>query len=68
MVKEVEAMSKFYLIFSLYFSFISTNYTQQVLEPMNVSDTTSILKIEVITVKGTKIADIHCHHEKNGPN
>ena len=46
MVKEVEAMSKFYLIFSLYFSFISINYTQQIPEPMNVSDTTSILKID----------------------
>ena len=46
MVKEVEAMSKFYLIFSLYFSFISISYTQQISEPMNVSDTTSILKID----------------------
>tara|TARA_B100000029_G_scaffold512538_1_gene609453 strand:- start:398 stop:1333 length:936 start_codon:yes stop_codon:yes gene_type:complete len=39
-------MSKFYLIFSLYFSFISVNYAQQIPEPMNVSDTTSILKID----------------------
>ena len=46
MVKEEEAMSKFYLIFSLYFSFISISYTQQISEPMNVSDTTSILKID----------------------
>ena len=46
MVKKVEAMSKFYLIFSLYFSFISVNYAQQIPEPMNVSDTTSILKID----------------------
>ena len=46
MVKKVEAMSKFYLIFSLYFSFISVYYAQQIPEPMNVSDTTSILKID----------------------
>ena len=46
MVKKVEAMSKFYLIFSLYFSFISVYYAQKIPEPMNVSDTTSILKID----------------------